>query len=97
MNRDSNKFLTAGDALLKAGDVVTAAEKYSRYADESMAESCLDKARACVDEDPIAALKVLARAEQIQGASGEGRRISARAYSRLGQREIAARFLSAIE
>ncbi|MGE0711910.1 MAG: hypothetical protein AB7N76_03095 [Planctomycetota bacterium] len=52
-------------------------------------------ARTCVESDPVSALKALAQVEKLTGPSGEGRRISALAYQRLGRPEIAARFLQA--
>ena len=47
------------------------------------------------DEELVDALKALAQAEKLLGATGEGRRLSAEAYEKLGQHEIARRFHSA--
>lgn len=97
MIRDTRteRYLKVGDRLLEKGKVKTAAAVYSRYADACRAESFMSRARKHVDSDPVIALNALHQAEKIFGASGEGRRLSAEAYVKLGQHEIAERFLSA--
>ena len=97
MIRDSRteRYLQVGDKLLRKGKLKTAAAVYTRYADRCMADSHMDRARACLDEDPVEALQHLAKVERLVGPSGEGRRLSARAYKELGHEEIADRFLEA--
>jgi len=91
----SFRYLEVGDRLVQRGKLKTAAAVYSRFADACVAESCMAHARQCVGEDPVQALRSLATAEKLMGASGEGRRLSAIAYQQLGHREIAERFLRA--
>lgn len=94
MIRDTRteRYLKVGDRLVERGKFRTAARVYSRYADACRAESLMSHARALVTEDPVAALGKLAQVEKIMGASGEGRRLIAEAYTRLGRAEIAERY-----
>lgn len=95
MIRDTRmeRYLEIGDRLVERGKFKKAAAVYGRYADACRAETLMTKARACASEDPVAALRSLSQAEKIMGATGEGRRLSAEAYTKLGQHEIAERFL----
>jgi hypothetical protein len=97
MIRDTRteRYLKVGDRLLERGKLKTAAAVYGRYADACKAESYMCQARRDVESDPVSALKALAQAEKLVGATGEGRRLSAEAYQQLGQHEIAQRFHSA--
>lgn len=95
MTGDAEGYLAEGDRRLVEGDHRAAVACYTRCADAWMAERVLEKARACVANDPLAALRVLARAERVIGPSREARLLMARAYWRLGQREIARNFLAA--
>jgi hypothetical protein len=97
MIRDTRteRYLKVGDRLLERGKVKTAAAVYGRYADVCKAQSYMCQARRDVESDPVGALKALAQAEKILGPTGEGRRLSAEAYDKLGQHEIAERFHSA--
>jgi hypothetical protein len=89
------RYLELGDRLVQRGKFKTAAAVYSRYADVCRATTLLGRARDCVRQDPVSALRDLAEVERIVGASGEGRRLSAEAYRSLGQAEIAEAFLKA--
>jgi hypothetical protein len=97
MIRDTRteRYLEIGDRLLERGKFKTAAAVYGRYADACRAETLMSRARECASSDPVTALQSLSQAEKLMGASGEGRRLSAEAYSKLGQHEIAKRFLTA--
>jgi hypothetical protein len=91
----ANRYLEVGDRLVQRGKLAKAAAVYSRYADACVSATWLTIAETCLEADPVGALKALAEVEKLTGASGEGRRLSALAYERLGQTEIAARFLHA--
>ncbi|RMG16402.1 MAG: hypothetical protein D6731_06230 [Planctomycetota bacterium] len=97
MIRDTRteRYLEVGDRLVAAGKFKRAAEVYSRYADACQAQTLLHRARRTVESDPHSALRDLAIVERLVGPSGEGRRLVAEAYSRLGHPEIAARFFAA--
>src|SRR5687768_8147800 len=78
--RRPEEYLTLGDRLMQRGDPRTAATCYARCADAWMAESFLGKARDLVTSEPLQALKALAQVERLVGPTGEGRRLTARAY-----------------
>lgn len=88
----ASRYLEVGDRLVKRGKFNTAADVYSRFADACVAQGWLRHASELVDDDPVGALRSLAKAERVGGPSWEGRHLSARAYDGLGQPEIAARF-----
>ena len=90
------RYLEVGDRLVRKGKFKTATAVYSRYADTCVAERCMEKARACVGTNPVQALKALAEVERLVGASCEGRRLMAEAYTELGQPEIAQRYLDTV-
>jgi hypothetical protein len=94
--RSAQRYLEIGDRLLHSGKIKTAAAAYVRCADAWLAETFLTKARELVTSDPVKALKALAEAERLGGPTGEGRLITAQAYTNLGKPEIAQRFLTAI-
>jgi hypothetical protein len=96
-SRRPEHLLELGDRLLRRGNLRSAASAYVRCADAWLAETILDQARGLVSRDPLQALKALSQVERLVGATGEGRRLTARAYERLGQPEIAQRFLLAVE
>lgn len=95
MRRNAQRYLEVGDRLLRRGRIKHAALAYVRGADAFLAETFINTARACVENDPLKALDALSRAERLVGATGEGRWLSAQAYLGLGQQEIAANFLRA--
>ncbi len=96
MIRDTRteRYLEIGDRLLERGKFSRAAAVYGRYADACRAQTLMSKARECASKDPVEALNSLSLAEKLMGATGEGRRLSAEAYTKLGQHEIAKRFLN---
>ena len=92
-----NRYLEVGDKLVRRGKFQRAVKAYTRYADRCVAAGFMTLARDCVGDDPVGALRALAQAERIVGPSGEGKLISAQAYERLGQAEIADRFRQSVE
>lgn len=94
MERRPEEYLKLGDRLLRRGKVGVAASCYARCADAWMAQTFLDRARELVQSEPVQALRALAQVERLVGPTGEARRLSASAYERLGQPEIARRFLA---
>jgi hypothetical protein len=90
----TERYLEIGDRLLERGKFKKAAAVYGRYADACRAQTLMTQARADASKDPVAALRSLSQAEKLMGATGEGRRLSAEAYTKLGQHEIAERFLN---
>lgn len=96
-SRGPEQLLELGDRLLRRGSYRSAASAYVRCADAWLAETILGQARDLVGREPLQALKALAQVERLVGATGEGRRLTARAYERLGQPEIARRYQLAVE
>lgn len=96
-SRRPEQLLAIGDRLLRRGSFRGAASAYARCADAWLAETILDQARELVVNEPLRALKALAQVERLVGATGEGRRLTARAYEHLGQPEIARRYQLALE
>lgn len=94
MERRPEEYLKLGDRLLRRGKPGVAATCYARCADAWMAQTFLDRARELVLSEPVQALRALAQMERLVGPTGEARRLSASAYERLGQPEIARRFLA---
>lgn len=88
----NERYLNVGDRLVRRGKFKTAVAVYSRYADACVAERCLHHAREVVERDPVGALRALAKVEELVGPTGEARRITATAYTKLGHPEIADRY-----